>query len=148
MSRTIREILENVNKSIQVMIGQKMDANEFHHELGRLANRYCKREGLEYRVWEIRLHDEYKTIANLELERQEDKRCKYNAQWRNLSLKFVVEDENILDLTVDEMKEYFERSKIENTISSLGSSIAEAYEKIERMKAQKAELEEKLKSMK
>lgn len=144
MPRTIRELLELVNKEIQSLVGQKLEANDFHYEIAKLVNKHTKREGMEYSVWNIQLKNSFTEIAKLSLETKDDKRTKFNPQWKTLSLEFKVVDENILDLTIDELGAYTLKRRKQQEINMINTSIEKAYANIEKMKLEKEKISKEL----
>lgn len=138
---TIREILENVNKEIQSMVGGKMiSAEDFHTTLQNIVDPIIEPKGMSYFLWEINLKGGGKVVAKLKITREEDKRSKYCKKWRTTSIGFEVGDEDILDLHYTELLNYFQKKDNQAWLDTIDMQIEEHRKKIKQLIAEKERL--------
>ncbi len=89
---TIKQLLETLNPAIQVLVGKKQSAEDFHKEVDRIVTPLLKPIGMQYTAWGISLLDDYREvyphekILTLDLERVDDKKYSRKTTWTNVLL--------------------------------------------------------------
>ncbi len=152
---TIKNILENINGSLEKMDGLKIgNMNEFHDTASKLIK--ASITGIQFlrpSVWRIyfdngKYENNYINSINEEifiqsLDMKDDQRCKHERKGKVNQTRFSIAEKYqgiIEEMTIEELENYLIKEKHQSRIIDIDNSITELQEKILKLTQEKENL--------
>jgi len=134
----IIEIVERINKDLEVMAGKRIDDMGYLHEEAReIIDRQFRRVGssLRYGCWDIVSHKlgYYNKPMTVHIDFKDDKRCTLERKGR-LNRIWVQVDPAILELKTSDLRAFYERKQGEKKLAETRVAIEQAICRVKELK--------------
>lgn len=144
----ISESVAKINAEIKSRVeGRKMGVDEFHKAIREIVEEHLQKDSVCYGIWTLRDIENYTDIAKLELDRTDDKRTRWNKMWKVNKAEFIIVDQKVGEMTIEQMVKYNAKCKVQGNIDFIDDKIASLYEEIEDCKEQRAKFIKRLGDM-